>query len=152
LTRVTIPSAVETIDTSAFMDCTLLEEVIFESGSQLKTVGGSAFRNCGALSNFILPSGVGTIGSSAFKGCASLTSFTIVSTVTKIGSGAFDECSSLTSVTFESLTNWYYSLNDYDTTSPKPTLYEISVDLSDPAVAAQYLTSTLCSYHWRRSV
>ena len=151
LTSITISSSVETIDADAFEGCSSLQEVLFESGSQLKTIAGGAFRNCEALSAFVMPSGVTTIGNRAFEGCA-LTSFTIVSTVTKIGYRAFDGCSSLASVTFESPTNWRYSQNDYDATSPKPTLYEMDADLSDASVAAQYLTSTRCSYHWKRLV
>ena len=151
LTSITISSSVETIDANAFVDCALLQEVIFESGSQLKTIAGGAFKNCEALSAFVMPSGVTTIGNRAFEGCA-LTSFTIVSSVTKIGYRAFYGCSSLASVTFESPTNWRYSQNDYDTVSPKPTLYEIDADLSDAVVAAEYLTSTRCPYYWKRLV
>ena len=123
LTSIEIPASVETIGSSAFKGCSSLTTVTFEEGSQLKTIGGSAFeslrithieipasvetigssafKGCSALTSIEIPASVETIGSSAFKGCSALTSIEIPASVETIGSSAFKGCSSLTTVTFE---------------------------------------------------
>jgi hypothetical protein len=78
---------------SVFMGHEKLQKVTLPDGA--KTVAGNVgvsmqtFRNCPALTEVTLPSGMTEIGDNAFAGCTSLTSFEIPSTVTKIGPGAF---------------------------------------------------------------
>ena len=100
LTRIEIPASVETIESYAFYGCSSLTTVTFEEGSQLKTIGGSAFESL-RITHIEIPASVETIGSSAFKGCSALTSIEIPASVETIGSSAFKGCSSLTTVTFE---------------------------------------------------
>lgn len=92
---VTIPKEVDGIKvvailTNAFMDCTNLTTVYFESGA-LVEIGLQAFAGCTNLSN--INNGnydiATSIGRDAFLGCTSLKSFTIHSHVKKIGTKAF---------------------------------------------------------------
>ena len=86
------------IESYAFYNCTNLTSVTFAAGSQLESIGISAFYGSG-LTSISIPASVTTIESSAFYNCTNLTSVTIPASVTTIGSSAFKNCSSLTSVT-----------------------------------------------------
>lgn len=89
LQTITIPAKVWMIADNAFMSCTGLKSVIFESGSQLKSIEQTAFHACWSLQQITLPK-----------------------TLTHIGPMAFSVCEALTSVTFEDPTGWsatYYS-------------------------------------------
>ena len=111
-----VPASVEIIGKSAFSNCTLLSSVIFEEGSQLKTIDGDTYRGafygCVSLNSIEIPASVETIGSSAFSGCTSLTAvFFENSSKLKVISGgdsssssnssyygAFFRCTSLNSI------------------------------------------------------
>ena len=86
LTSIEIPASVETIEATAFSDCSKLATVTFEKGSQLKIIGG------GYSSSYYY---------GAFLGCSSLTSIEIPASVETIEATAFKRCSKLTTVTFE---------------------------------------------------
>ncbi len=126
VTTVTVPSTVITIEQDAFTYCSGLESVIFESGSQLTSIGQGAFFDCTSLKSITIPSSVTTIDRDAFiycsslesvifedgcqltiisqgtfYGCNVLKSITIPSSVTTIGQDAFMYCLNLESVTFE---------------------------------------------------
>ena len=79
LTSIHIPASVNTIGTSAFQEdyegCGILESVIFEEGSKLKTIGSSAFQFCRSLAEINLDAckELETIGDCAFYICKSLT-------------------------------------------------------------------------------
>ena len=64
----------------------------------LREIGSSAFKNCTLLEEVSIPDGVTRISGGAFQGCHSLTSITLPETVAEIGSYAFDECYNLTSI------------------------------------------------------
>ena len=96
----------------------------FEDGSQLTTIGGSAFWQT-ALTSITIPASVTSIGNNAFEGCISLTivtfqdgsqlttigdnaftdsgliSIILPSTVTSFGLRTFEDCFALTSVILE---------------------------------------------------
>jgi hypothetical protein len=123
LTSVTIPASITSISGGAFFDCIGLTSVTFASGSQLATIGQSAFANTG-LTSITIPNSVTSIDIQAFNMCTSLTSvtfalgsqlttirsgafssagltsITIPDSVTSIGNSAFSYLTSLTSVTF----------------------------------------------------
>ena len=85
LQSIEIPASVETIESTAFKNCTALTTVTFEKGSQLKTIQG----------------GASSLYYGAFFGCTSLTSIEIPASVETIGVAAFKNCKALTTVTFE---------------------------------------------------
>ena len=104
-----------------------MTSVIFESGSQLETIDGAAFRNSGLSGSITLPVSVTSIGLDVFRECSSLTSvninelnqlatinnyvfklsglngsITLPASVTRINKGAFESCSNLSGVNFAS--------------------------------------------------
>jgi len=96
-TSISIPTSVTTIESRAFVGCSLLTSIsIPESVTQ---IGSEAFAYCSSLQNINLPTGLTSIENSAFSFCSSLTSLTIPNSVTSIGEGAFYSCTGLTSIT-----------------------------------------------------
>lgn len=75
-----------------------LSSVIFEKGSELKSVAANAFAKDKKLTSISLPQGLETIGSSAFYDCDGLKEILIPEGVTTIASWAFRSCDALTSV------------------------------------------------------
>ena len=73
-----------------------------EIGTNVTSIGSSAFFGCSGLTSATILEGMTSIGEYAFGGCSGLTSLTISESVTSIGSSAFDGCSGLTSVTIPS--------------------------------------------------
>ena len=69
-------------------------------GSNVESIGSSAFRGCSGLTEIIIPASVESVGSSAFYGCSGLTEITIPASVTSIGSSAFSGCSNLTEINY----------------------------------------------------
>lgn len=87
-----IPKAMQRIDEYAFHSAKF-SRIVFEEGSELVKIGGTAFSSNGRLSEpVVLPEGLITIGGDAFAKCSSMPSIVIPSTVTTIGSRAFANC------------------------------------------------------------
>ena len=95
-----IPSSVKSIGERAFLSCTQLEMVIFESGSQLLNIGDYAFAECAGLKSITIPKGVQRIGSAAFEKCISLDSLNIPDSVKEIKTSTFSHCENLRSIAF----------------------------------------------------
>lgn len=93
---VSIPSTVKSIGTEAFNSSGGLETVVFETESQLETIGERAFQNT-SLKSVEIPNSVKTIGKSAFEKCYQLEglSFQETSQVETIGESAFQDCGKL---------------------------------------------------------
>lgn len=117
VTRISVPSTVESIGNHAFAECSSLMTCIFESGSVLTTIGEYLFKNdlklrscyfpssitdtvwkgvfygCASLEEISsLPSGLATIGEETFYGCDALRSVIIPAKIGKIGARAFSGC------------------------------------------------------------
>ena len=87
LTSFVIPASVETIGSYAFYGCSELQEVIFEEGSVLKTIGSSAFGET-KIQTISFPDSLKTIDNSAFT-IKTLTSVNFGNGLEKIGEFAF---------------------------------------------------------------
>ena len=93
-----VPDSVTSIEYKAFNNCGKLNKITF-LGSNVKTIGDSAFVDCKALGKIDLPEGVEEIGYQSFYGCKKLSAIVLPSTVKKIGKVAFGSCKALAKVT-----------------------------------------------------
>ena len=120
-----------------------LKSILISSG--VTEIGQQAFYGCTGLTSITIPDSVTQIGAQAFQQCTNLTNVTISDGVTKIGKYAFDGCENLVSVTFENTSGW-------KARTAKGGLIDILAEgLSDPSVAATYLTSTYSGYLWEQN-
>ena len=104
-------SSLETVSEYAFCDCSSLENADFLSYAvsvgdfafsatalasvsldNAVKVGASAFLNCTALKNVVIPDCVTEMGASAFSGCSSLENLSIGSGLTSIPDSGFSGC------------------------------------------------------------
>lgn len=88
------------IDKYAFHGCNAMQEVVFESGSRVTTIGEGAFANCTGLESFAIPASMTRIGYEAFRNCTGLATITFAANGKTL---AFDEnvffnCTALTRV------------------------------------------------------
>lgn len=108
LQSVVIPSNYSTIKENAFLGCTALESVTIKRSDYAfanQSIENSAFRDCTMLTNISLPTTLNSIGAYAFYGCA-VETLKIPEGVTDISYGAFAESPNLTDVTLPTtLTN-----------------------------------------------
>jgi len=117
-----IPNFITNIDESAFRNSNIIT-ITFEEGSQLISIGDSAFGNtvieeillpdslvnlgdkvfeyCTSLKSIGLSNNLTCLGDYLFQNCNSLTSINIPSSILQIGEYAFKNCSSLTNINFE---------------------------------------------------
>ena len=105
---ISIPASVTIIGEMAFCDCGYTDDYTFTnptvtiaSGSNLETIGNSAFEYC-QMTSFSIPNGVKTIGEGAFSYCFGLTSIEMPASVTSIGWNAFYLCRNLATLTLNS--------------------------------------------------
>ena len=84
------------IDDNAFRECGSITNVIIPNN--VKKIDAQAFQDCANLVSINIPSGVTSIDVGAFRSCVGLTSIDIPNTVTSIGNYAFYNCTNLTSI------------------------------------------------------
>ena len=96
LTSIYIGSNVPSIGVSAFLRCDALRDVTIANG--ITSIGENAFRDCSSLMSITIPDSVTSIGVSALQRCNALNSLTIPSSVTSIGDNAFRSCANLATI------------------------------------------------------
>ncbi|MBR5102804.1 MAG: leucine-rich repeat protein, partial [Muribaculaceae bacterium] len=89
LTKVTFGGTSTRIVANQFQGCTALQEVIFNEGVAMATIGSSAFSGCTSLQSFAFPSGVTEVAISTFFNCKALANVTLHDGITSIGATAF---------------------------------------------------------------
>ena len=139
VTHLEIPSTVTRIADGAFAGCTSIVSVSIPMG--VTEIGTAAFSGCTALQSVLIQESVLDIGDFVFKGCTSMTSVVIPKSVVSIGSGAFRGCSLLTAVTFANASGWRIGEG----------MHMPPADFTDPAKAAEYLTSIYYDSQWKRT-
>ena len=97
-TKVVVPSEIDNkpvkhIDSSAFAECSKIEEIIIPEG--VVTIGSDAFIRCTSLKRIVLPESINSIGSGAFRYCCALTDITLPEGLTEIKDRCFSKCSAL---------------------------------------------------------
>ena len=111
VSSVFIPATVTSIGGFAFRCCKSLATVTFAEGSQLKSIGVSAFSGTTPahpiFTEIQIPDSVETIGTNAFHNCQDLESITLPASLKTIEISVFDGCSSLETVFYDGpLAQW----------------------------------------------
>ena len=98
--KVYVSAGITTLSTQCFYYCSMMTDLIFESGSQLTTISGSAFNGCSRLVRINLEecTKLNLISGSAFYDCRSLTSIVLPEGLQTINGRAFARCTALNSV------------------------------------------------------
>ena len=99
LKTVYLPSTITSLPSSAFSNCSSLENVIIADNCALSAISASAFNKCSSLKNIDLPDNITTISSTAFQ-YSGLISIELPIDLVTIGDRAFQSCLSLESVVF----------------------------------------------------
>lgn len=102
VSSVFIPATVTSIGRFAFRCCKFLATVTFAEGSQLKSIGVSAFSGTNPahprFKEIQIPNSVETIGTNAFQNCQDLESITLPASLKTIESSAFSDCLNLSEI------------------------------------------------------
>ena len=102
VSSVFIPATVTSIGNGAFSYCRFLATVTFAEGSQLKSIGASAFFGSEyehpIFTEIKIPDSVETIGSRAFYWCRNLKKITLPSALKTLSLNTFTYCTSLSDV------------------------------------------------------
>lgn len=112
---VTFPASVKSIGSGAFSGCSSLETVIFESDSELETIGDNAFKGCSKLKSITIPEGVIEIGTGAFSSEGDFfREINLPSTIETLGdniSDVFSNSTSLKNININEDNENFYSYN-----------------------------------------
>ena len=112
--KLTIAKEVTTLPVSFCTDTENLTAIEFESGSQLREIGKTAFYNTKALESIDIPSTVTSIGESAFANCFNLEKIEL-GQIESLGQNTFANCSSLETVKIQGSPNVIYPPNMFST-------------------------------------
>ena len=88
------------IPQSCFMGCSGIEEVIFEDGNKIATIGTDAFQGCSSLKSIELPATITSVPMNLLLGCSKLESVNFLGEITSIQQSAFNGCAALHNFTF----------------------------------------------------
>ena len=105
LKEVNIPENITVLNTSTFHYCKRLEKITLPQS--LTTIKGKCFYNCDSLEEITIPDGVTSLGSGytdgeIFNYCYALKKVTLSNNLKSIGSSCFNYCKSLTTITIPS--------------------------------------------------
>jgi hypothetical protein len=97
---VTINRCIEILCEECFARCTSLENLIFESNSELRRIEENAFLSCKSVTLICIPASVEILCSQCFGCCSCLRTVTFESNsqLRRIEASAFDSCSQLQSI------------------------------------------------------
>ena len=136
LTSLSVPNGVTAMG-NIFRGYTALTSVTLPT--TLSAIPDRAFEDCVNLESVSIPEGCTQIGSYAFMSCTKLETITLPASLTSIGNKAFYQ-SALTTAYFEGDGDW--------TTVGSFPQSITNATLSDPATAANYLTTKYVNLAW----
>lgn len=96
--KLIVGDGITRIGDNAFLKCSYLESVEFQSKGSLTTIGTQAFYDCYKIKTLAFPSGLTGIGRNAFAWCYGVTTVSFPMSLQTIAYGAFAYCESLTKV------------------------------------------------------
>jgi len=82
-----VGAATDGLTFGAFFNVQAITDVVFLAPSNIKSIGGSAFRQCNSLESVTIPGSVTSIASAAFFSMSSLTSVTVLAATPPVLSG-----------------------------------------------------------------
>ncbi len=94
LTTMRLPKTLKTIGARSFKDCAALRQIDLPTG--VTAIGEEAFAGCKTLSGIELPVEIAAIAKGTFKDCAAFTYISLPFSVTALGDEAFNGCTKLT--------------------------------------------------------
>ncbi|MCM1367765.1 MAG: leucine-rich repeat protein [Roseburia sp.] len=112
-------------------------------------IEGGAFMNMSELQRVEIAGAVSIISyndQTAFYNCAALSEIVLPASLRKIGRNAVQNCAALTSVVFGATSDWTVTPRNSTTATNIA-----EADLTDSATAANLLTSTYAAYNWQRA-
>ena len=92
---ITLPKALQKLDTYVFYRCSDLETVLFEKDCALTSIGQNCFNACIALKSIDLPDNLATMGNNSFTGCTKLETVTLPAALKVIPGTCFSQCAAL---------------------------------------------------------
>ena len=111
ISSVNVHQLTKVIYAEAFLNCTLLENVVIQEG--LISIGDYAFKGCTNIKIMKLPTTVFTIGKAAFEDCNSLEEINIPNSVWELLDSTFNNCISLKNITLsknlKTLSNYVFT-------------------------------------------
>lgn len=133
LTNINLDSEFKQIGDQMFSDCVKLESIDLKN---VVGIGASAFRNCTALKQVLIPDTTKAIGTTAFENCTSLTSCNLGSNLESLGYQVFKNCPLITGTMYvpDSLTAISLMLTGISTFPSN--ISEIQVDSKNPTYAS----------------
>ena len=141
LKEINIPDDTVSLGESAFRDCLKLERV--KIGLGLTEIKSHTFAGCCALISVKLHDDIKTVGESAFRDCLELSEVWLGYGLDSIGTSAFLGCERLKYVYFTNFESW--NVEEANGISFK------KHDLTDPALAADYLSISFANGAWKRA-
>ncbi len=94
---VNIPDSIKTINAETFMGRKQLKKVVFGEASEATIIELSAFKECSALEEIVMPKRLKTLRSYAFQDCKKLASIELPDSITQFEDWIFYGCSGLVS-------------------------------------------------------
>ena len=104
LESILIPASVSSIGYRAFANNVsnpTLQNVTFELGSKLETIGDEAFHYCMNLQSIVIPDSVKNLGAKAFFSCKNLKSIILPAGLMELKADTFNNCTSLSTVVMQ---------------------------------------------------
>ncbi len=98
--KIVIGGEFTTIPNDYFIGCSGVEEIVFEEGNKMASIGTGAFQSCTSLKSIVLPACVTSVPNSLFYNCSQLENVSFLSDITAINQSAFNGTSSLKNFTF----------------------------------------------------
>ncbi len=98
--KVTLGGELTTIGSDFFIGCTGMQQVIFETGNKIESIGSGAFQSCNHLTAIELPATVTSVPMNLLYNCSGLQSVSFLGEITSIQQSAFNGCTALQNFTF----------------------------------------------------
>ena len=109
----------------AFYNCSFMSVLEIHNAEE---IGTSAFQDCTSLQNVVLPDTLKKIGKESFRGCSNLKGIVIPDSVTEVGYRAFYDCKQLKeAVIGEKVNTWGSDWGDCEPFAQNPSLASVTI-------------------------